>query len=88
MNPAESLPLFFKAFGDYKNPVYIYLLALVFKVTGPGILAARLKAQFSGILTALLLGLLAHRVARDQTRHAGVVRTHLDDNGIPHAVVV
>jgi len=69
----QSLPLFFKAFGDYKNPVYIYLLALVFKVTGPGILAARLQSAILGVLTALLLGLLAHRVSRDETRHEGVV---------------
>ena len=69
----KPLPLFFKAFGDYKNPVYIYLLALVFKVTGPGILAARLQSAILGILTALLLGLLAHRVSRDKTRQAGVV---------------
>src|SRR5213593_3272786 len=36
-------PLFFRAFGDYKNPVYIYLMALVFKVVAPSILAARLQ---------------------------------------------
>jgi 4-amino-4-deoxy-L-arabinose transferase-like glycosyltransferase len=88
MNPASRYPLFFKAFGDYKNPVYIYLLALVFKVTGPGILAARLQSAILGILTALLLGLLAHRVSRDETRHAGVVGLILMTDGIPHAVVV
>src|SRR5215471_19966073 len=31
-------PVYFAAFGEYKNPVYIYLLALLFKITGPGIL--------------------------------------------------
>src|ERR1051326_4530254 len=34
-------PLFFRAFGEFKNPVYIYLLAGVFRLTGPGIVAAR-----------------------------------------------
>src|SRR5215210_8856676 len=33
-------PLFFRAFGDYKNPTYIYLLAGLFKLTGPSIVAA------------------------------------------------
>jgi hypothetical protein len=37
----ESLPLYFRAFGEYKNPVYIYLLAGVYTVTGPSIAAAR-----------------------------------------------
>src|ERR1043166_1964437 len=32
-----TMPLYFPAFGEYKNPVYIYLLALVFKITGPSI---------------------------------------------------
>lgn len=60
-----SWPLFFKAFGDYKNPVYIYLLALLFKITGPSILAARLQSAIAGVLAAILLGLLARRLARD-----------------------
>ena len=35
-------PLYFRAFGDYKNPSYIYLLAGLFWITGPSILVARL----------------------------------------------
>src|SRR5436190_98995 len=41
-------PLYFRAFGDYKNPVYIYLLAGLFKLTGQSILAARLLSAFLG----------------------------------------
>ena len=37
----EAWPLFFKAFGEYKNPVYIYLPAGLFKFTGPSIAVAR-----------------------------------------------
>ena len=33
----QAWPLFFQAFGEYKNPIYIYLLAAVFKLTGPSI---------------------------------------------------
>src|SRR5256885_8404144 len=60
----NSWPLYFRAFGDYKNPVYIYLLAGLFKLTGPGILAARMLGAVAGVVAALLLGLLAARVTR------------------------
>ena len=57
-------PLYFRAFGDYKNPVYIYLLAAIFRVTGPSILVARLLSAFLGFTAALLIGLLAWRVTK------------------------
>lgn len=56
-------PLFFRAFGEYKSPVYIYLLAAVFKLSGPSITAARLLSATLGFITALLLGLLASRLS-------------------------
>src|SRR5919201_22532 len=37
----EAWPLYFRAFGEYKNGPYIYLLAAVFRLTGPSIVAAR-----------------------------------------------
>jgi len=58
----EAWPLYFRAFGDYKNPVYVYLLAALFRVTGPGVAAARLLSAALGALAALLLGLLALRM--------------------------
>lgn len=58
----ESFPLYFRAFGDYKNPVYVYALAAVFGVTGPSVLTARLLSACLGALAALLLGLLAARL--------------------------
>src|SRR5437660_3156043 len=59
----NSWPLYFRAFGDYKNPVQIYVVAALFKLTGPSILAARMLGAISGVVTALLLGLLASRVS-------------------------
>src|SRR5260370_461311 len=41
-------PLFFRAFSDYKNPVYIYLLAGLFRFTGPSIFVARLLCAVLG----------------------------------------
>ena len=60
-------PLYFRAFGDYKNPTFVYLLAGLFYFTGPSILAARLLSAGIGILAALVLGVLAARVMRDPT---------------------
>jgi 4-amino-4-deoxy-L-arabinose transferase-like glycosyltransferase len=59
----EELPLYFRAFGDYKNPVYIYLLAAVFRLTGPSIAAARYLSASLGVLAALALGLLGARAS-------------------------
>jgi len=63
----ESWPLYFKAFGDYKNPTYVYLLAAVFRVTGPDVAAARYLSATLGVLAALALGLLAVRVTGNRT---------------------
>lgn len=60
----EAWPLYFRAFGDYKNPVYIYLLAGIFKLTGPSILVARSLSAFLGFAAALLIGLLAWRITK------------------------
>jgi len=60
----ETLPLYFRAFGDYKNPVYVYALAALFRVTGPSITVARNLSACLGALAALLLGLLAARLAK------------------------
>jgi 4-amino-4-deoxy-L-arabinose transferase-like glycosyltransferase len=60
----QRFPLYFRAFGEYKSPVYIYALAAVFRFTGPSVLAARILSAFFGLTTALLLGLLAFRISR------------------------
>jgi 4-amino-4-deoxy-L-arabinose transferase-like glycosyltransferase len=57
-------PLYFEAFGEYKNPVYIYALAAVFKVVHPSNLVARRFSAICGYLAALACGWLAWRVTR------------------------
>jgi 4-amino-4-deoxy-L-arabinose transferase-like glycosyltransferase len=64
-------PLYFRAFGEYKNPLYIYLLAAVYRFTGPGVFAARMLSAVLGLVAAILLGLLAARITR--RRWAGVI---------------
>jgi 4-amino-4-deoxy-L-arabinose transferase-like glycosyltransferase len=60
----KAWPLFFRAFGEYKNPVYIYLLAVVFRLTGPSILAGRLFSAALIYLAGLAMGLLALRTSK------------------------
>jgi hypothetical protein len=59
----EFFPLYFRAFGDYKNPVYVYALAALFRVTGPSVEAARLLSAALGVLGALALALLGERLS-------------------------
>lgn len=55
------LPLYFRSFKDYKSPVYVYALSVVFLVTGPHVEVARAFAAFWIIAAVALLGLLAWR---------------------------
>ena len=59
----ESWPLYFRAFGEYKNPIYICLRSC-FRICGPSILVARLLSASLGILAIGLLLLLAFRLSR------------------------
>jgi 4-amino-4-deoxy-L-arabinose transferase-like glycosyltransferase len=56
------MPLFFRSYGDYKSPLYPYMLAGIFKLTGPHKEIARGFSAVLGALTVLLLGLLARRI--------------------------
>ncbi|MBM4260165.1 MAG: hypothetical protein FJ145_01870 [Deltaproteobacteria bacterium] len=53
-----SFPLYFKAFGEYKNPVFIYTLVPLIGVFDLSVWTIRLGAALFGLGTALLLGLI------------------------------
>ena len=55
------LPLYFTAFGEYKNPVYIYILSAVLRVLPLTVTTERLPAALLGLLTCACLTLLAWR---------------------------
>lgn len=55
-------PLYFRAFGEYKSPIYVYALAAVFWFTGPSIFASRLLSAVAGLTVAILLGFLGARL--------------------------
>lgn len=48
------LPLQFESWGDQKNPVYIYLTALVQLITGPTMASVRLPSAVAGVLAVYL----------------------------------
>lgn len=62
-----KFPLYFQiytgGFTQWSNPTQIYLLALLFKVVGPGIITARLLAAACVFTASLLLGFLAWRIS-------------------------
>ena len=63
----ESWPLYFRAFGEHKNPVIIYLLASLYWVFGPSQFIARLLSALLVLAAALLLGALAAKATRQWT---------------------
>jgi len=57
------MPLYFKAFGEYKNPVYIYSSIPFIALFGLNPFSARLPAAVIGSLTVLAAFLLASKIA-------------------------
>jgi 4-amino-4-deoxy-L-arabinose transferase-like glycosyltransferase len=63
-----AFPLSFKAFGDYKQPVYVYLDALPIKLWGLTAFAVRFPSALLGSLTVLSVFLLTRELF-SRSRH-------------------
>ena len=61
----KFMPLFFEAFGEYKLPLYIYLVAITQLLTGPTDLSARIPAVLFGTLTIPVIFLLSKELLRN-----------------------
>lgn len=61
-----SFPLYFKAFSEYKNPVFIYTLVPLIGVFDLSVWTIRLGAALFGLGTALLLGLIVKEDANSR----------------------
>jgi len=59
-------PLYFRAFGEYKNPIYIYLLALIFRLTGPSIFVARAFSAMLGMAAAVVIGVTGFQLTKQR----------------------
>jgi 4-amino-4-deoxy-L-arabinose transferase-like glycosyltransferase len=51
----KAFPIFFRSFGDYKMPLYIYSSVLPIKIFGLNIFAVRFNSAFFGILTIAVI---------------------------------
>ena len=56
-----SFPLFFQAFGEWKNPVYIYLLVPFVRFLGVTVAVVRTPAALLGTVSAIAMGAFARR---------------------------
>jgi 4-amino-4-deoxy-L-arabinose transferase-like glycosyltransferase len=51
----KSFPLLIRSFGDYKAPVYTYLLVPVYKIWGMNMMTTRSVSAAAGVITVLFL---------------------------------
>ena len=58
----EKLPLFFRSYGEWKSPLYIYLLAPFIKIFGLTPLGVRLPSAIAGVLSVYLTYLLGKKI--------------------------
>jgi 4-amino-4-deoxy-L-arabinose transferase-like glycosyltransferase len=58
----DLLPVFFRSFGQWRAPLFVYAVAAVFRVAGPGVVQARAVGTTIALLTAVLIALLVQRL--------------------------
>lgn len=62
----KSYPLYFKSFGDWKLPVYIYATVLSVKAFGLNEFAVRFPSAFFGFLTVIVFYFFAKDLLKDK----------------------
>ena len=71
-------PLFFKSFGDYKMPVYIYSVAGAMSVFGKNEFAVRLPSALAGTLTVFLFYFFVKKILElNRSRSSQVIKSYL-----------
>lgn len=61
----NAWPTIFRAYGDYKLPVYIYLTVITEKFIGLNALAVRLPSALAGTISVLLVFLLVRKLFKN-----------------------
>src|SRR3989344_5442830 len=62
----QILPLQFKSIGDYKAPMYIYLMVPVIKILGLNEFAIRLVPSLFGSLSPIIFYLIVYEIFKDK----------------------
>lgn len=62
----NRMPLIFSAFGDYKNPLYIYLSAIIIKILGLNLFSIRFVNALSGSLMVLIWYKISKLAVKDE----------------------
>lgn len=73
----KSFPLYFRSFGDYKMPVYIYLSTIPVNFLGLNILSIRLNSFIFGLLTVILIYFLTNLIFSQYDRLLGLLTSFL-----------
>lgn len=63
-----KLPLIFKAFGDYKLPLYVYLSTIPISLGGLTVLSTRFVSILSGSVAILGIYLLAKQICKSKSK--------------------
>ena len=62
----QPFPLYFKSFGDYKLPVYIYLTALSIQMFGLNEFAVRFPSALFGFLTVIVFYFFVRKLTKNR----------------------
>lgn len=62
----RSFPLYFKSFGDYKLPVYIYATVVSIKLLGLNEFAVRFPSTLFGLLTIVVFFFFVKEISKDE----------------------
>lgn len=62
----EFLPLHFRAFGEFKLPVYVYSVAVLVKMFGLNEITLRLPAVLYGLGSVIVLYLLVYQITKNK----------------------
>jgi len=61
-------PLLFRAFGDYKLPLYIYLVTIPIRIFGLSIFSVRIISALIGTLSILFVFVISHIIWKDSKK--------------------
>jgi 4-amino-4-deoxy-L-arabinose transferase-like glycosyltransferase len=64
----ETFPFIFRAFGDYKLPLYIYLVAVTQSIFGLGTFAVRLPSILAGTGSVIFTYLLSREIFKEEKK--------------------